>query len=120
MIGRLTPLILTALVCVILLGTAPSLAQQGAANGEWRSYGGDLGSTKYAPLAQIDADNFNDLEIAWRWTSVDGFLSKTMPDGSEWWGPYDAIIKALTDETPPAEPLESSGHTVDDRRRPLF
>jgi quinoprotein glucose dehydrogenase len=100
MIGRLTPLALTVLVCVMLLGTAPSLAQQGATNGEWRSYGGDLGSTKYAPLAQIDADNFNDLEIAWRWTSVDGFLSKTMPDGSEWWGSYDAIIKALTDETP--------------------
>ena len=87
-------------MCVMLLGTAPSLAQQGATNGEWRSYGGDLGSTKYAPLAQIDADNFNDLEIAWRWTSVDGFLSKTMPDGSEWWGSYDALIKALTDETP--------------------
>ena len=100
MIGHLKPLTLTALMCVMLLGTAPSLAQQGATNGEWRSYGGDLGSTKYAPLAQIDADNFNDLEIAWRWTSVDGFLSKTMPDGSEWWGSYDAIIKALTDETP--------------------
>lgn len=30
-----------------------------------RTYGSDLASTRYAPLAQIDADNFEDLEIAW-------------------------------------------------------
>ena len=35
-----------------------------AANG--RTYGGDLGHTRYAPLDQIDATNFNRLEIAWR------------------------------------------------------
>ena len=44
---------------------APAAAQQGATNGEWRSYGGDLGSTKYSPLAAIDATNFSKLEIAW-------------------------------------------------------
>jgi quinoprotein glucose dehydrogenase len=41
-------------------------AQRGAPNGEWRTYGGDLGHTRYAPLDQIDASNFNRLEIAWR------------------------------------------------------
>ncbi len=41
-------------------------AQQGAPNGEWRTYGGDLGHTRYAPLDEIDASNFNRLEIAWR------------------------------------------------------
>jgi quinoprotein glucose dehydrogenase len=41
-------------------------AQQGAQNGEWPTYGGDLGHTRYAPLEQIDASNFNRLEIAWR------------------------------------------------------
>jgi quinoprotein glucose dehydrogenase len=41
-------------------------AQSGAGNGEWRSYGGDLGHTRYSPLAQIDASNFRNLEIAWR------------------------------------------------------
>ena len=49
-------------------------AQHGATNGEWRSYGGDLGSTKYSALDQIDATNFDDLEIAWRWQSVDATL----------------------------------------------
>jgi quinoprotein glucose dehydrogenase len=35
-------------------------------NGEWPSYGGDLGHTRYAPFAQIDASNFGRLEVAWR------------------------------------------------------
>src|SRR5919109_4894384 len=43
-----------------------ALAQRGAPDGEWRTYGGDLGHTRYAPLDQIDASNFNRLEIAWR------------------------------------------------------
>ncbi|PYU91111.1 MAG: quinoprotein glucose dehydrogenase [Acidobacteria bacterium] len=34
--------------------------------GEWRTYGGDLGNTRYAPLDQITAANFSKLEIAWR------------------------------------------------------
>ena len=44
-------------------GHPPSTARPG---GEWRTYGGDLGSTRYAPLDQIDGSNFNDLEVAWR------------------------------------------------------
>src|SRR3984957_12984312 len=44
----------------------PALAQYGAKNGEWPTYGGDLGSTRYSPLDQINADNFNKLEVAWR------------------------------------------------------
>ncbi|HEX6895036.1 MAG TPA: pyrroloquinoline quinone-dependent dehydrogenase [Bryobacteraceae bacterium] len=46
--------------------TPPATAQSGAQNGEWRSYGGDLGSTRYSPLDQINASNFNKLEVAWR------------------------------------------------------
>src|SRR5690349_24265047 len=41
-------------------------AQRGTTNGEWPTYGGDLGNTKYAPLDQITAANFNTLEVAWR------------------------------------------------------
>ena len=33
---------------------------------EWATYGGDLANTRYSPLDQVDADNFDDLEIAWR------------------------------------------------------
>src|SRR5881394_3082534 len=47
----------------------PLTAQSGAKNGEWRSYGGDIGHTRYSPLDQITADNFNTLEIAWRFKS---------------------------------------------------
>jgi quinoprotein glucose dehydrogenase len=43
-----------------------ALAQQGAPGGEWPTYGGDLGHTRYAPLGEIDASNFNRLEVAWR------------------------------------------------------
>src|SRR6516164_2600230 len=34
--------------------------------GEWTTYGGDLASTRYSPLDQINADNFRTLEVAWR------------------------------------------------------
>src|SRR5689334_17677105 len=34
--------------------------------GEWTTYGGDLASTRYSPLDQITRDNFNTLEVAWR------------------------------------------------------
>src|SRR4029077_15436806 len=33
---------------------------------EWRSYANDLASTRYAPLDQINASNFNKLEVAWQ------------------------------------------------------
>ena len=62
------------LVCACLAWSAPANAQHGATDGEWPTYGGDLGSTKYSPLDQIDAANFDDLEIAWRWQSADGAL----------------------------------------------
>jgi quinoprotein glucose dehydrogenase len=59
------PLLLLPLL-LALLGN-PARAQQGAAKGEWRFYGGDAGSTKYSPLHQINASNVKQLEIAWRW-----------------------------------------------------
>jgi len=44
----------------------PVAGQSGARNGEWRTYGADLGSTRYSPLDQIDRNNFGNLEVAWR------------------------------------------------------
>jgi quinoprotein glucose dehydrogenase len=52
-------------IVVVLLSAAVS-AQSGATSGEWRTYGADLGNSRYAPLDQIGAANFNDLEVAWR------------------------------------------------------
>ena len=42
-------------------------AQHGTTNGDWRSYGGDVGMTKYSPLDQINASNVKDLKIVWEW-----------------------------------------------------
>ena len=55
-----------SLVIVLSGGASTVSAQSGAANGEWQTYGGDLGSTRYAPLDQINGDNFKDLEVVWR------------------------------------------------------
>jgi quinoprotein glucose dehydrogenase len=57
---------LVPVVCLLFSLPAPLIAQSGAKNGEWRSYGGDGGSTRYSPLDQINAANFNNLEVAWR------------------------------------------------------
>jgi quinoprotein glucose dehydrogenase len=51
---------------LLVSATLPLVAQSGAQNGEWRTYGGDLGHTRYSPLDQINAANFNTLEVAWR------------------------------------------------------
>ena len=48
-----------------------AIAQQGALNGEWPAYGGDLDHSKYSPLDQITSDNVQRLQVAWTWTSVD-------------------------------------------------
>jgi len=57
---------LAALAACVLWTMSPAWGQTGTKNGEWRTYGGDLGSTRYAPLDQINAKNFNELEVAWR------------------------------------------------------
>ena len=49
----------------VLLAAAPAAAQHGATGGEWRTWAGDLGATRYAPLDEIDAGNFDDLVVAW-------------------------------------------------------
>ena len=60
-----------------LVSTASvAYAQSGATDGQWRSYGGDLGSTKYAPLDQIDRQNVKDLRVVWEWISPDNALAK--------------------------------------------
>ncbi|MCH7746621.1 MAG: pyrroloquinoline quinone-dependent dehydrogenase [Acidobacteria bacterium] len=91
--------VIGAVVVVTCARTA--VAQYGApADGEWRTYGGDLGSTKYSPLAQITRDNFEQLEVKWRWQSPDGMLSKSTPGGGEWVAPIGDIVDALNEEDP--------------------
>ena len=62
------------------LGSDPATAQPRAPRGEWRSHGGEAGSTKYSPLRQITAENVGRLGIAWRWKSVDYALREENPE----------------------------------------
>jgi quinoprotein glucose dehydrogenase len=70
-----------ALVGFIGLGSVGARAQTVAGAGgtaagaelpkdtNWYSYAADLSSTRYAPLDQINAANFNSLEVAWRFST---------------------------------------------------
>jgi quinoprotein glucose dehydrogenase len=46
--------------------TFSSLGQWHAKDGEWAWYAADMAGTRYRPLSQINASNFNQLEVAWR------------------------------------------------------
>jgi quinoprotein glucose dehydrogenase len=49
-----------------LTGGAAAEPAKPTADTDWIGYGNDLASTRYAGLDQIDASNFNNLEVAWR------------------------------------------------------
>jgi quinoprotein glucose dehydrogenase len=55
-------------VALLALAASPQdrPSAQSDTSGEWRSYGADLASTRYKPFDQINKDNFNNLEVAWR------------------------------------------------------
>ena len=64
---RAAPLALFVAAAVLpLAGQSAAPAATGTKAGEWPTYGGDLASTRYSPLDQINATNFNKLEVAWR------------------------------------------------------
>ena len=86
-------------LCVTSLLGGRAYTQPGAANGEWHTYGGDLYSSKYAPLDQIHAGNLDEVTVAWRWKSVDAWLSKTVARG-EWWTRSGAIFDDLQVDNP--------------------
>jgi quinoprotein glucose dehydrogenase len=52
----------------------------GARDGNWQAYAGDIGSTKYTPLAEIDTSNVASLEIAWRRPALDAYYSTLNPN----------------------------------------
>ena len=53
-----------------LLLSATSQAQRGTSGGQWPNHSGDKGSTKYAPLDQINRSNVRNLHVAWRRPAV--------------------------------------------------
>lgn len=58
-----------ALLALVIGVPTVGFAQHGTGGGEWISYGGDRGGTRYSPLDQIDRTNFDRLEVAWTWKS---------------------------------------------------
>jgi len=54
-----------------LSSMAPRLsAQWHAKDTEWPSYTADVKGSRYRPLDQINASNFNKLEVAWRFKTA--------------------------------------------------
>ena len=47
-------------------GQSPPAGKPSIMNGEWPDYSGDLRGWRYSPLDQINASNFNQLQVAWR------------------------------------------------------
>jgi glucose dehydrogenase len=68
-----------------LLTISMAHAQQGTTKGEWRYWGGDAGSTRYAPLTQINASNAKNVQVAWRWQAPPINLKGTEAD-TNWQG----------------------------------
>jgi glucose dehydrogenase len=69
-LSRIVPAALLLAFSVLLM--TPRLAGQATglpstAKGEWPYYTGDIKGTRYSPLDQINASNFNKLEVAWRY-----------------------------------------------------
>ena len=60
------------LAAISVLAALPVHSQPGMTGGEWHFFGSDAGSTKYSALDQIDRSNFSELEVQWRWQSIDG------------------------------------------------
>ncbi len=59
-------LLLVGLGALSSKGKAQSETQAAANSPDWPTYGADLASTRYKAFDQIDASNFNKLEVAWR------------------------------------------------------
>lgn len=66
--NRLSPWLWKLCVVAMFVGAASvTMRGQWAPKvGEWATYGGDLASTRYSPLDQINATNFSKLQLAFR------------------------------------------------------
>jgi quinoprotein glucose dehydrogenase len=70
-ISRRTVLAAASLASVVGLAAAARLSGQAPGlpstkNGDWTHYTADVRGSRYSPLDQINAGNFKDLEVAWR------------------------------------------------------
>jgi quinoprotein glucose dehydrogenase len=69
MMARLPRLLLVGVLAAVITpinGQSPASGKPSINNGEWPDYSGDLRGWRYSPLDQINATNFNQLQVAWR------------------------------------------------------
>ncbi|HMF96560.1 MAG TPA: hypothetical protein VKE96_19805, partial [Vicinamibacterales bacterium] len=74
MARRVLPVVQVVVVLVLIhscFGDLTRVASQGTGlpstkSGDWPHYTADMRGTRYSPLDQINAGNFNQLEVAWR------------------------------------------------------
>ncbi len=56
---------------VLVIAPAAVLSQgPGVENGQWSYIGGDAWHTRYTQASEIDATNFENLEVVWEWTAA--------------------------------------------------
>ncbi|MEX2571712.1 MAG: hypothetical protein WD737_10480 [Gemmatimonadota bacterium] len=65
--GRATVRALPALLVGLVVASQSAVAQVQGPVGEWRNINGDDHSTRYTQLDQINASNFENLQVAWDW-----------------------------------------------------
>jgi glucose dehydrogenase len=65
--STLVPLVLG---CVLAGAGALEAQGPGTQGGQWQYLGGDAWHTRYLPASQINASNFNNLEVAWEWNAL--------------------------------------------------
>jgi quinoprotein glucose dehydrogenase len=71
------------LLTLVLPSAGPHGQQPSTKNGERPYYTADLKGAKYSPLDQINADNFNQLEVVWRFkTDNFGTRPEYKPEGA--------------------------------------
>ena len=70
--GTVALLSVAAIALVRAVDTSADDAEplvRGNAVGEWRYWGADAWSSRYSPLDQITAANFDSLQVAWQWNA---------------------------------------------------
>ena len=73
-VGAAVLVMIAAAALLVSWATQSSAVQgtqllRGNKPGEWRYWGGDAWSTRYSTLDQINATNFNSLQVAWQWNA---------------------------------------------------
>ena len=58
------------LAALAILALTSTLGSAHAQDDDWTYHGGDFTNSKYKPFDQINADNFEEVEVAWTWDSI--------------------------------------------------